>query len=245
MTKPMNYKRFLVHPTLRTCMLATLLLGAVGSSFIPTYVAARPLGAPSGNSETGGVRGACSVADRDRGLRVLVDASDPALTTQENPTLLFYSPFGQPASGSQEANTSIATTAEFELRDEDENLVLKNKKLVVSIPKQPGIVSLKIPSSEVRLEPNKEYFWVFRVICDRDDIAANPSVSGWIKRVTSSSSQTIWFDRLDQIVQSRANDVGNWTKLLGQFGLQDMAQSPIAELKPKTSADLQATGNER
>lgn len=238
----MNYKRFLIHPTLRTCMLAALLFGAVGSSLIPTYVAARGLGAPSGNSETGGVRGACSVADRDRGLRALVDASDPALTTEENPTLLFYSPFGQPSSGSLEANTSVATTAEFELRDEDENSALKSQKIVVSIPQKPGIISLRIPSSEVRLEPNKEYFWVFRVICDRDDTSANPSVSGWIKRVDSGASETVWFDKLHQIVQSRTNDLENWTKLLGQFGFQDLNQSPISELKLEANGELRATG---
>lgn len=238
----MNYKRFLIHPTLRTCTLTALLFGAVGSSLIPTYVAARGLGAPSGNSETGGVRGACSVVDRDRGLRALVDASDPALTTEENPTLLFYSPYGQPASGSLEANTSVATTAEFELRDEDENSALKQGKIVVSIPPQPGIVSLKIPSSEVRLEPNKEYFWVFRVICDRDDTSANPSVSGWIKRVDSGASETVWFDQLNQIVQSRTNDLENWTKLLGQFGFQDLNQAPISELKVEANGELRATG---
>lgn len=238
----MNYKRFLIHPTLRTCMLTALLFGAVGSSLIPTYVAARGLGAPSGNSETGGVRGACSVVDRDRGLRALVDASDPTLTTEENPTLLFYSPYGQPASGSLEANTSVATTAEFELRDEDENSALKQGKIVVSIPSQPGIVSLKIPSSEVRLEPNKEYFWVFRVICDRDDTSANPSVSGWIKRVDSGASETVWFDKLNQIVQSRTNDLENWTKLLGQFGFQDLNQAPISELKVEANGELRATG---
>lgn len=238
----MNYKRFLIHPTLRTCMLTALLFGAVGSSLIPTYVAARGLGAPSGNSETGGVRGACSVVDRERGLRALVDASDPTLTTEENPTLLFYSPYGQPASGSLEANTSVATTAEFELRDEDENSALKQGKIVVSIPSQPGIVSLKIPSSEVRLEPNKEYFWVFRVICDRDDTSANPSVSGWIKRVDSSASENVWFDKLNQIVQSRTNDLENWTKLLGQFGFQDLNQAPISELKVEANGELRATG---
>ncbi|HEY9649940.1 MAG TPA: DUF928 domain-containing protein [Coleofasciculaceae cyanobacterium] len=238
----MNYKRFLVYPSLRTCILAALFLGTVGSSLIPTYVAARGLGAPSGNSETGGVRGACSVADRTRGLRALVDASDPALTTEENPTLLFYSPFGKPTSGSPEANTSVATTAEFELRDEDENSALKSQKIVVSIPAQPGIVSLKIPSSEVRLEPNKEYFWVFRVICDRDDVSANPSVSGWIKRVDSGASETVWFDKLNQIVQSRTKDLESWTKLLGQFGFQDLNQAPIAELKPDANGELRATG---
>lgn len=237
----MNFMQSLFRKRLLAGTLVALLSSAIGLPLISLKAQAQGFGKPPSSSRSGGVRGGCFVAEKGRNLQALVlvnDESNLALTTQENPTLLFYLPFGQPAYGSPDAQNSVATTAEFELLDEEENSVLKNQIIVLSIPQKPGIFSLKIPSSEVRLEPNKKYFWVFRVICDREDPSANPNVSGTIKRVDSGSSNNIWLDYLDQIVRSRANNLEIWKKILVQFGIEDLAQSPIAELKPRANQEL-------
>ncbi|NEP01704.1 MAG: DUF928 domain-containing protein [Symploca sp. SIO2E9] len=240
----MSLRRSLFSQKLVASTLVALFSSAMGFSLISLKAQAQGFEKPTGSSRSGGVRGECFVADKERPLRALVDESNPALTTQENPTLLFYSPFGEPASGILEDGKSVPSKVEFELLNEEEESVLKKEKIVLSLPQQPGIVSLQIPSSEVRLEPNKEYFWIFRVICDQDDLSANPSVAGWIKRVDSVSSSDVWFDRLDRILRSRVNNLENWTKFLEQFGIQDLAQSSITELKPKADGQLNTTENE-
>lgn len=237
----MNRQRSFLHRTLLTVTLAALFMAA-GYPIDSAHAQGRPLRAPRGANKSGGTRGSCLAADRTRVLTALVDESDPALTTTANPTFLFYSPFGQNAAPSEDGQVNIPTTAEFELQDVNENLVLKHEKIIFSIPDNPGIVKLKLPKTEVSLEPNKEYFWILRVICDPNNNAANPSVAGWIKRVTPNSSKNIWFDDLAQLALSRTNHSQQWKTLLKQFQLQDLAQAPIVELKPK-GADNIVEGN--
>ena len=244
----MNCKRSFFHHKLLSYTLIALFFNAVGYSFSLTPAQARPLGAPRGANKSGGVRGACFAVDRERALTALVDESDPALTTQANPSFLFYLPFGQTSDPSQEGQVYTATNAEFELLDENENSVLKQQKIILSIPGTPGIVKLKLPTTEISLEPDKEYFWIFRIICDANDNTANPTVAGWIKRVQPNKSENVWFDRLNQLVESPTNSLDNWTLLLKQFDLQDLSQDSIVELKPEDTfrargESLQPTSN--
>ncbi len=238
----MNRKRSIFHQTLCTGTLAGLIYGAVGYPFSSAQAQGRPLGAPPGNHKSGAARGGCFAVDRERVLTALVDESDPALTTQANPTLVFYLPFGRTPFLSQDGQAYNATLAEFELRDVNENSILKSQKIVLSIPDKPGIVKLTLPKSEAQLEPDKEYFWVFKVICDPNDNTANPSVAGWIKRVKADSTGKVWFDRLERLAQSPTNRLDEWTELLKPFNLQDFSQSTIIELKPadelRTTAEV-------
>lgn len=228
----MNRKPSFLHQILLTGTIVSLFL-AIGYPIYSVQAQGRPLGAPRGANKSGGVRGSCLAADQTRVLTALVDESDPALTTQANPTLLFYFPFGRTAT-SEDSQVVSPTIAEFELQDQNEKSVLKNEKIVVSIPDKPGIVKLALPKTEVSLKPNQEYFWVMRVICEPNNNASNPSVAGWIKRVSPNSSSNIWFDRLDQLAQSPTNQASKWREFLKQFELQDLSQAPIVELKPQT-----------
>ncbi len=117
------------------------------------------------------------------------------------------------------------------------------KKIVFSLPSEPGIVKVTLPSTEASLEPDKEYFWVFRVICDSKDNTANPTVAGWIKRVRVGSSENIWFDRLEQLAQSRMNHLEQWTQLLDGFELRDVALQEIVELRPEEESSTRGQGN--
>lgn len=233
----MNCKRSFWYQMLLTGTLVSSFFAA-GYPIDSVQAQGRPLGAPRGSNKSGGVRGACSVADRTRVLTALVDESDPALTTQANPSFLFYFPFGRASAPLQQGQATTPILVEFELQDVNQNSVLKNEKVVFSIPDNPGLVKLTLPKTEASLEPNKEYFWILRVICDPSDNTSNPNVAGWVKRVAPNSSRNVWFDHLAQLVQSPKTNLDRWTALLKQFNLQDLSQTPIVELKPKDENNL-------
>lgn len=241
----MNLRRSLFYQKLLTCTLVALLFSAIGFPLICLKAQAQGFGKPPGSSRAGGVRGECFAVDRERPLIALVDGSNPALTTQDHPTFLFYIPYSQTPYPAQDGRDYRVTTAEFELLDENEKSVLKNQKIVLSLPEKSGIVKVALPSTEVSLEPDQEYFWIFRVICDSKDNSANPSVAGWIKRVRVGSSENLWFDRLDQLAQSPMNYLEQWTQLLREVDpkLQDLAQAPVVELKPEAFGKRRKEGN--
>lgn len=231
----MNFRQSVFYQRLLTGTLVALLSSAMGFPLISLKTQAQDFGKPPGSSRAGGTRGECFAGDRERPLIALVDNSNPVLTTQANPTFLFYLPYSQSPNRTQDGQGNKVATAEFELQDENENSVLKNQKIVFSLPEKPGFVKITLPNTETVLEPDKEYFWIFRIICDPNDNSANPSVTGWIKRVRSGSSENLWFDRLDQLTQSPMNRLEEWTQLLRLVDpkLQDLAQTPIVELKPQ------------
>lgn len=224
--------------------LLTGLLCSFSLVMLPATTEARPLGRPKGISKTGAVRGACPAIDtklQNRKLIALVDSNDPTLTTQAYPKFWLYLPF---------TRTEDVTTAEFELLNENQDSVLTKRKINVSLAPKAGIVSFTLPSGEKPLEVGKEYFWVFRVVCDKDDRSSNPTVTGWIKRVepkTTLVSQLksipktdqykvyeankIWFDQINLLAQYRTKHNQVWTNLLTSFGLGEFAQQPINELK--------------
>jgi hypothetical protein len=172
-----------------------------------------------------------------------VDGSDPARTTQAHPTFLFYLPYSQTPDRAEDGQDYSVTTAEFELLDENENSILKNKKIVLSVPDKSGIVKVTVPNTEASLEPDKEYFWVFRIICDANDNTANPSVAGWIQRVREDSNPNLWFDRVERLAESPTNYLNQWRQLLEQFQLEDLAQTPIVELEPEASGTRRQEDN--
>lgn len=231
-------------------IILSLLSGFIGSLSVlvsPGVTEARPLGSPKGNSSTGAVRGACPALDtklQNRKLLALVDAKDPSLTTQARPTFWMYLPF---------TRTEDITTAEFELFDENMSSVLSKAKITVPLPNKAGLARFTLPSQELQLTPEKEYFWVFRVVCDKDDRSGNPTVSGWIKRVTPEATlvnrlksipqadqyklfaeKNIWFDQISLLAQYSTQHSQEWTKLLTAFGLQSIAQQAVIELKSDT-----------
>lgn len=225
---------------------ATGLLASAGLLLFTPEAQARKLGSPSGNSSTGAVRGACPALKatvKNRKLVALIDQSDPVLTTQAKPTLWFYLPFTQ---------TEDIDTVEFELLDENQKPVLQNKKMVLRLPEKAGLVQVILPATEKPLGVGKEYFWIFRVMCDENDRSANPTVTGWIKRVNPSQAlvsrlkstpnpdqfkvyaeNKIWLDRVRLLVQYRTQRKQDWSTLLNTFGLTEFTQSPITELRSR------------
>lgn len=238
----MTFIRSPFYHKLLTGTLVALLSSVMMLTFISKDAQAQGFGKPPGSTKSGGVRGECFAADRERPLMALVDGSEPTLTTQTHPTFLFYLPYSY---RTQEGQNYGVTTAEFELLDEQENSVLKHQKIVVSLPENPGLVKLTLPPTETELEPDQEYFWIFRIICDTNDNTANPSVSGWIKRVGVGFSEKLWLDRLDQLAQSPTSGLEQWKQLLAEVApeLQDLAQASVIELKPEASGTSRQEDN--
>lgn len=237
----MNRMRSLFRQVLLTVTLTTLLLpSAIEFPLTPLQAKAQgKFKKPSGTDRANIVRGPCPADAQENALTPLVNKStydEPILTTQEHPTFLLYLPYSQTSDHAGDGRNYSVTTAEFELLDENEKSVLKNQKIVFPLPEKSGIVKVKLPSTETVLEPDKQYFWIFRVICDTNDNTANPSVVGWIKRVRPGSSLDFWFDRVEQLAQSPTNHLDQWTQLLREVDpkLQDLAQAPIVELEPGT-----------
>jgi hypothetical protein len=244
----MKRMRSLFCQVLLTGALTTLLLpSAMEFSLTPLQAQAqRAFKKPSGTARGNIVRGPCLADSQEKALISLLDESTytkPILTIQERPTFLFYLPYSRTPDRTQDGRNYSVVTAEFELLDENEKSVLKNQKIVFSLPEKSGIVKVKLPSTEASLEPNKEYFWIFRIICDSQDYSANPSVAGWIKRVRVGSSENLWFDRLEQLAQTRTNHLDSWTEFLRQFDVQNLAQQEIVELKPEEESSPRRQGN--
>lgn len=236
-----RYQRFII------LALLTGFISSFDGVMTPLTLEARPLGSPKGISKTGSVRGGCPAIDtklENRKLMALVDASDPTLTTQLRPTFWVYVPFNR---------TEDVTTAEFELFDEDMNPVLANNKIAIALPTQAGLARFTLPVTEKPLAVGKEYFWVFRVVCDQDDRSGNPSVSGWVKRISPEASlvqrlkavpkvdqykvyaeNNIWLDQINLLAQNSAKHNQEWTKLLTSFGLRNFAQQTVIDLEANT-----------
>ncbi|MGI2909416.1 DUF928 domain-containing protein [Tolypothrix sp. VBCCA 56010] len=93
-------------------------------------------------------------------------------TIKQRPNLWFYIPY------KYDEKTQLKF-AKFALIDEDKRLVTQ-PPFLFQLPKQPGIVQVKMP---INLEVNKPYKWFFSIVCDENKPSRNPSVSGWIQRI--------------------------------------------------------------
>ncbi|QDL06566.1 hypothetical protein DP113_00375 [Brasilonema octagenarum UFV-E1] len=119
-----------------------------------------PPGQPPGGRRYGGAsRGQCPVAKP--GLTALVPLIEQPTsvmnvwgqTTAERPTFWFYTPY---AKGS-------AYPADFVLLDAESNLVYRQD---ITLPTEPGVMSVSLPTSVSPLTTDKQYRWFLNVYCD-------------------------------------------------------------------------------
>lgn len=232
--------------------LPTVMLQAPGAEAQPAsaqLLAGRPRNA-SNSSDGGGLRSQCPVGTKV--LKALIAESDPGNTTQERPTFWFYLPFGKTTYiPKNETRPITVSTAKFSLLDEKRRYVVR--PIVLSLPDQAGVVRFTLPASATPLEVGKDYQWFFEMVCGdkRAGDSSNPKVSGWLTRVptdakliqqlksTAAPAQykvfqdsKLWFESVTQLANHRSQAPDAWKALLTQFGLQDFAQKPIAELRP-------------
>ncbi|MBD2526468.1 DUF928 domain-containing protein [Nostoc sp. FACHB-133] len=98
-------------------------------------------------------------------------------TIEEKPSLWFYIPY----SYNKQSQLEYAKLA---LLYQSKGLV-RETPILFKLPKEPGIAEVKLPIS---LEVNKPYKWFFSIICDENKPSRNPSVTGWIQRISRDKS---------------------------------------------------------
>lgn len=155
-------------------------------------------------------------------------------TTAERPTLWFYVPYV----------LKDGMDVEFLLEDSNGKSLVE-RPIPVQLPEAPGIIRVNFPAS-VPLQVDQFYRWTLNVKCDNPGM----SVYGWIQRVDLSSSAKqqlaaaqglqkaavyaengIWFDALTALADNRsgASFTENWTDLLRQIGLENIAQQQFVQ----------------
>ncbi|NMG10213.1 DUF928 domain-containing protein [Brasilonema sp. UFV-L1] len=130
-------------------------------------------------------------------------------TTEAYPTFWFYIPYVY--------EESELEYAKFVLLDEDRHIVagpiffqLPNK---TDVAEKPSIAKFTLPRNEKPLEIGKLYNWYFSIVCNERKPSRNPSVTGWIQRVSLPIlapkdymyyvNQGIWYDTVTRLVESR------------------------------------------
>ncbi|MDJ0730016.1 MAG: DUF928 domain-containing protein [Crocosphaera sp.] len=161
---------------------------------------------PEGFATPQSPRGNCP--DEFLALQAVAPSASRGFTAQSRPTFWVYIP-------------SIATNrkATFKL-----NLVEGDEKIdefEVSLPSQPGIISLQ-PKKE--LIPNVNYRWYLNIPCypsGDDEI----SLQGTVRRVDDNEFklENRWYDLVSEAVSEREW----WVELLTKVGLEDLTNQPI------------------
>lgn len=210
-------------------------------------LAKRPQNA-SNTSSSGAVRGECPAGTKN--LKALNPEKDPGHTTQAYPTFWFYVPFGQNAPQDESSEFQV-TSVQFELQDDTGNPVL-TEPLELLLPDQAGIVKFTLPSTEKPLEVGKDYYWRLSIICDPAQPSANPSVAGWLTRISASpqldrrlkatptqqqylayQENGLWFEYVTGLASQRTSNPSAWSELVKLFDLQEFATTPVSELRPE------------
>jgi hypothetical protein len=152
-------------------------------------------------------------------------------TISAYPTLWFFIPA-----------TQASTKIEFSLQDREEDIYRVN----IPIPQQPGIIGIKIPTTQKPLQLDRDYHWTLKAkVCDGTSTVNRVHVDGWITKVElpkiiskSNPSELyinngIWYDAVTSLAQQRLqqpNDVRisqNWRDLLESVNLTEFANQPL------------------
>jgi hypothetical protein len=202
----------------------------------------RDTGFPGTQSQGPGlVRGNCENFPQ-ASVTALVPENKIARTVSDYPTFFFYLP--QPN----------AELAEFILQDENGKLIYSQ---ALTIKNLSGVIGVSIPANTnvPPLEVGKKYTWVFSLVCDADDRAADKVEKGTVRRVELSADilrqldadprqktviyaeNGIWQDALGNLAAARRanpNDkdlAADWESLLGSVTLGSIAKEPIVEIE--------------
>ena len=176
-----------------------------------------------------------SCSSNDRAFTALVPIENPVLTTDTHPTLLFYIP---------DAADEIHH-GEFTLVTADEKSTIYSDRL--TLPNTPGIVTIQLPQTTEYALQSGLYHWYFKLYCQTDaSLQTYVDVHGWVKKVSSTPEKQrqiinaepqIWYDSLANVANNLAATPNNptlqqqWLDLLKAIDLEDLAKTPIYELK--------------
>lgn len=192
-------------------------------------------------SSGGATRGISCLKPSEKPLTSLLPQSRVGLTYSSNPTFYWYVP--QPS----------AKTAKFLLMGNNDTEVVYETTL--NLPSQPGIVSFTLPTSTASLAQNQQYHWYLIIGCSQFDQAANPSVEGWVERVSPEAKiasqlekadlktraqiyaeNGIWHEALATVAtlrkatSAKPGTIAGWNELLKSVNLEAIAAEPLLEL---------------
>ncbi len=265
-------------PVQHRTLVFTLILGLVNFTSSLTPVSAQPAkpanslsrgqvnfelppppdtGAPDSTGQTAGrgPSGECqSVKSVDTPLTALVPISKTSggdqvvwgLTSAEYPTLWFYVPY----------SLTDKLPGELRLTEQDEkgNPIYKAIKVTGTAP---GIIGVRLPSTQAALKIGKLYTYNFVVLCDPGDPSKNIFVTASVERRTPSSSlasqlrkatgrerelaalyakEGFWYESLTTLAELRRDNpndatlTADWGALLQTGGLNEIQQKPIVPL---------------
>ena len=171
-------------------------------------------------------------------MTAIIPESEIGRTASPYPSIFLYVP-----------STPEKTRMEFELQDENENLLYKQEFLSTG---KEGIYRIDIPSYVTPLQEGENYLWSFSLICSETDLAASSVVGGWINRIENSQSiqeqiqtvspgdrlekyanELLWYDLMASLADLRQSEPNNptfenrWENLLNEVGLNDLATEPL------------------
>jgi hypothetical protein len=184
----------------------------------------------------GATRGTCPSGRKP--LTAIIPQSELGRTVSAYPSIFLYVP-----------STPEKTKMEFELKDENENLLYKQEFLSTG---KEGIYRIDIPSYVTPLQEGENYLWSFTLICSSTDLAGSPVVGGWINRIENSqlvqrqietappgdrpaeyTKKLLWYDLMGSLADLRQSEPNNltfeniWEALLQEVGLEDLAKEPL------------------
>lgn len=167
-----------------------------------------------------------------------------ALTLESNPDFFVYVP------------KTIARTAEFTIRDQDDATDIYRTK--INISGEAGIININLPQNVAQLEVGKNYRWYFSLKCDPQNRRKDAYVQGWITRIEPNSLNAtlasqlqkatlrdryklyaengIWYEALASLIELRREEpndttlTNEWKKFLESAGLSELANFPITQL---------------
>lgn len=221
------------------------------------YTAPPPnLGSPTGRPRGGSSRGPCpetpipltalapsikQTAVRRTG-RTRTSAYAWGLTTVAHPSFWFYVPY----------TSEAAYPVDFVVQDADDRDVYRTS---VSLPKQPGVISVSLPATAKALEVGQSYHWYLRVFCPPQPEPPLPDVKeGEIQRVSLDpalkkqlevaepqqrvalyAAKGIWYEALSTSATLRSVKPedeklkADWVSLLQSVGLETIAAEPFTK----------------
>lgn len=168
----------------------------------------------------------------------LLPSTQYGRTVAARPTFFVYVPPG-----------SVKQKVFFSLQDENRKPYYQT---ILELSGKGGIVSVTLPDNAPELEMGKNYLWFFALIPANGLLRPDSDgVIGWVKRVESpiQNSQSlktlelaslyaqsgIWYDTLNLVAAAMlaepddATLASNWQNLLGQVGLEAIANQPITD----------------
>jgi hypothetical protein len=168
-----------------------------------------------------------------RSLAALIPVKNPALTTREHPTFLFYVPYA--SDGIRVGEFSLLVGLQEKTR------LYKTR---FTLPQAPGIVSITLPSApEYALEEGQYYHWYFKLYCQPNtSFQPDVDINSWVQRVAltpererqiKAAAPDVWYDASANLAQNLrvspqdARLRKDWLNLLKSIGLEYLAQEPL------------------